>query len=76
MSLDAEFQGSMGFIPVEGNIISIGGWIVWPNLIHHKVRKSTKHWDLTKAYQHTEIPRRTRSTILIWANSKIRALIM
>ena len=49
MSLDAEFQGSMGFIPVEGNIISIGGWIVWPNLIHHKVRKSTKHWDLAKA---------------------------
>ena len=45
-TLEAEFQNSLGSIPVAGNSPSIGGWIVWPLVIQHKQKNLTKYWDL------------------------------
>ena len=47
-TLETEYWNGVGSIPVRGNSSSIGGWIVWPPVIQHRVRSMTKYWALIR----------------------------
>ena len=47
VTFEAQFQNSVGSIPVGVNSPSMDGRIVWPPVIQCKERNQTKYWNLT-----------------------------
>ena len=47
-TLEDEFRNGVDSLPVRGNSLSIGGWIVWAPVIQHKERSLSRYWDITR----------------------------